>query len=747
MMPDKDFALLCHRLLARTRALNAALELHRARVQGPVLTGLGAEGLSVGIGIALMAKGILADSVLHGDHRAQYGFAVTKNEVFPEAHDHAYEILKNHALTATSIAQGEDGNIHWGCLEHGILPFACSDMGRMASIVVGISEEMRRTRWNNLPLAKRPVAIGVCGEGAINQGGVAEAMNWVAASNCRLTTQEFSKHEPFLDDIGRELWVLRGAPTIFVINRNQFSIYTDAREEHGRSQLALRASGYGNMKGVSVMGWDIFDVIQKTTEAIENAQRLISTLLDMDTYRLTGHNADQIKRKENQLNQGETLDVTSTEFARAWEQYDPLKHCHEDMIAWGFASHEELMRKEEEEMQRIERLIDCAFQEPAPTLEDRKKKTLFLPFPEPRNAHSDDGAKKRMRYHEALVGELAGELRADPRITIFGEDIHYGGVLGETAGRKGYLLSREFGEVRVHTTPLSEEALTGVAVGRALMGGKPKLFYQFAPFWADSYPMWRAVIATNWWQKKMKFDVVACVPFGVVHSGGSGEYHEACIEGPLYAMGGIVLLFPATAYDVVGMLRSAHEYEGPVVIFLQIYAFGNSEFSAEVPENGYMIPFGHARMRRAGDDISVLAYGAAAVRAAQNEAEFLAREGIDLEIIDIACLAPLDIDTLVVSAKKTGRVIIMHEASARDGCGVHVKHALDDAGATAYSRLPRSAYILAAESNPIPTKKEFLWARLPYAQYVVRVEDDFGEPRTIVRSYKLAVLAREAMKY
>jgi pyruvate/2-oxoglutarate/acetoin dehydrogenase E1 component len=251
------------------------------------------------------------------------------------------------------------------------------------------------------------------------------------------------------------------------------------------------------------------------------------------------------------------------------------------------------------------------------------------------------------------------------------------------------------------------------------------------------------VIAPNFWQKGLKFNVKGIFPFGVVGDGGSGEYHESCVESPLLSMGGIAMLFPSNAHDLVGMVRAAHEYPGPVAIFLQIYAFGSPEFGSEVPEESFVIPFGSARVCRAGNDVSVFAYGAACVKAACNEAEFSSRVGLDLEVIDIRCLEPLDIATLATSARKTGRVIIMHEADWRHGCGIHIKHRLDEAFVNERIRTRMFIHLLCAEDNPIPTKKKFLWARLPFEQYVVKKEDIINASGTILRSHKLTLLARE----
>ncbi len=742
--PDKETSLLCHRLLARTRALHTVLELKGDRIEGPVLTGLGAEAISIGIGMALLHSGILKESLLHGDQRTQYGFAVVKNQPFPDDHDHAYEILKNYALVGHS--QGEDGNIHWGCLDHGILHFATSDMGRMTPVLLGMTEEIRRTRWPQIENARqRPVGVCAFGEGAMNQGCIHEAMNWVAASNCRLNDNEMRAHEKILDSIGHELRVLRGAPIIFIVNNNQFSIHTDSREEHGRSDVAARAQGYGNMRGRTVKGWDVFDVMEHMSEAISDAQQLRSTLLNMETYRLTGHSRAMIARKAGRIDEGEICGIPPEDFKRAWEIYDPLKHCRVSLTAWGYADLGELATVEQEEMKRMEELLERAFtKEPEPTLENRRKKTLIIPYTFSLSSETHtQSSKKFLRYNEAFIEVMRELLRRDSWITIFGEDIHLGGVLGETKGRGDYLLAEEFGQVRVHTTPISEEAITSVAAGRGLYGGQAWAFYQFAPFWADSYASWRSVIAPNFWQKGMKFNMKGIFPFGVVHDGGSGEYHESCVESPLLSMGGIAMLFPTDAYDMAGLLRAAYEYPGPVAIFLQIRAFGDSEFGADVPEEPYVIPFGSARVRRSGNDVSVFAYGAAAVIAACNEAEFLSRLGVDVEVIDIRCLEPLDIETLSVSARKTGRVIIMHEASWRQGCGIHIKHRLDEAFVNERIKTRMFIHLLCAEDNPIPTKKKFLWARLPFEQYVVKKEDNVAMSGIILRSHKLAKLARE----
>lgn len=726
-MDDKERALYYYRLLSRTRALQIALIMNRNKIFGAFLTGLGQEAVSVGACLALMEKGVLVESGKSGDHRTNWGIAVVTDELTNQRHNHAYDILKTHFGKVTSSNRGRDGNIHWGCTECGIVPFASSDMGRMATVTVGYAENLKRN-WRD---EKRPVGIAFLGEGAFQQGGVYEAMNWAAVSN-------------YMASVG----IARGAPVIFIINKNQFALYTDSGSEHGFSDLSQRALGFGDMVGIDVDGNDLEAMIQATSEAIDRAQSLKSTLIVADTYRLTGHNEDQIRRdpervKGGDVAHGEILGVDPEEFKKAWKK-EPLKIYRNFIVHSGRASNEELDAVYEEEFQKMLELTKEALAEPDVDLEEHKKDfSLFPPysFSLPEKPNNKTPAEI-MKYNEAFLLVMEEIMERDPAVTYFGEDVGSGGVLVKTRQ-----LRKKFGEARVFDTPLSEEAIVGTAAGRALGGAKTFCEFQFGPFWWDSASVFASVLAPNWYQKRMKFPVVAIFHCGVVHEGGSGQYHESFPEGYLIPMEGIAVVSPANAYDLVGLMRMAYEFAGPIAVILQIKAYGNSEFASEIPEEQYLIPLGKAEVKRAGKDFTVVTYGACAVSAALNEAKYLAEDGIDIEVVDLRTIYPPDMATIGASIAKTGRVAVFHEATLATGAGPYLVSKIVGEGLMPHIRTPEIK-ILAPE-KPIPSVKHLVWDRLPFSEEEIPDHDAKGREftRRILRSPKLAGIVRGAMEY
>ncbi|MEK7560677.1 MAG: transketolase C-terminal domain-containing protein [Patescibacteria group bacterium] len=738
-----------YRVLARTRALNTVLIMRRDQIRpSPLLSGLGQEGVAVGVSLALRERGILLSSARGGHYRDMFGLGVVTDSVI-EDHSHVFEILRNHFMRATSFGRGRDANIHWGCLPCRIIPYLCSDTGRMTNPIVGFAEEARRLEWPRVSECERPVGIVMLGEGAMQQGGVYEAMNWIAASNVRRSSEAIAENERFLDAAGRALGTLRGAPVIMVVTVNNWSIYTDNADEFGNAALEDRAFGFGSMRGIRIDGDNLMDVIETTRWAIERAQRLQATLIVADSPRKTAHNEDQIQRDKDwvakgDVRQGAIRGVSPEDFERAW-QSDPVKRFRDYLTSGSHVTEAILLAIDEEEMRFVQGLADGALLEPGPDLKGyREDSCLFPPHKKsmPAVVQSGSSSGKTMLYNEALLWVLNELMECDERVTYFGQDAATGGVLVQTRR-----LAEKFGPRRVFNAPISEEAIIGNAAGRALYGSKPFCEFQFAPFWWDGAPIFAAVLAPGWYQKRIAFPLVALFHCGVVHGGGSGHYHEDWPDAPLLSMGGIAIAAPANAYDLVGLMRAAHEYSGPIAFFLQIHAYGNSEFSSVIPSEPYAIPLGLADVKRAGTDATIVTYGACSVAAALNEARFLADEGVSVEVIDLRTPAPLDVETIVRSVHKTGRLVLMHEARKVGGVGEHIIATLMARGAMPSLRT-ECVRILAPET-PGPSHPALVWDRLPYELCEEPAEDEQGHKytRRFVRSRKLADAVRECMRY
>ncbi len=266
---------------------------------------------------------------------------------------------------------------------------------------------------------------------------------------------------------------------------------------------------------------------------------------------------------------------------------------------------------------------------------------------------------------EAITEALAIELRNDDRTLIFGEDVgKNGGVFRATQG-----LQDEFGENRVFNTPLAESGIGGLAVGLSLEGFRPIPEIQFFGFVFEVMESVVAQAASTRYRmgNTRNMPITIRSPFGGgVHT---PELHADSLEGLIAQSPGIKVVIPSNPYDAKGLLISAIRDNDPVV-FLEHMKLYRS-FRAEVPEGEYTIPLGKANVVTEGTDVTVITYGAM-VQESVKAAEVLAEEGVSVEVIDLRTVQPLDIETIVASVEKTGRVVVVQEAQRQAGVGARV---------------------------------------------------------------------------
>ena len=266
---------------------------------------------------------------------------------------------------------------------------------------------------------------------------------------------------------------------------------------------------------------------------------------------------------------------------------------------------------------------------------------------------------------EAITEALAIELRNDDRTLIFGEDVGLnGGVFRATQG-----LQAEFGEDRVFNTPLAESGIGGMAIGLALEGFRPIPEIQFLGF---VFEVMDSVVAqAARYRYRMggtrQMPITFRAPFGGgVHT---PELHADNLEGLLAQSPGVKVVIPSGPYDAKGLLLSSIR-DNDTVVFLEHMKLYRS-FREEVPEAEYTIPLGKANVVKEGTDVSIITYGAM-VREAVKAAEKLEKDGISVEIVDLRTVQPLDIETIVATTEKTGRVVVVQEAQRQSGVGARV---------------------------------------------------------------------------
>jgi pyruvate dehydrogenase E1 component beta subunit len=271
---------------------------------------------------------------------------------------------------------------------------------------------------------------------------------------------------------------------------------------------------------------------------------------------------------------------------------------------------------------------------------------------------------REITYAEAIAETLRTEMRLDPRVFVMGEDVgNFGGLFGGTKG-----LLQEFGPERVRDTPISEAALIGAGVGAALTGMRPMVEIQFVDFTACAMDQ----IVNQAAKIRFMLGGKANVPLVIRTPYGSGlklaSQHSQSLEAWFVHTPGLLVAMPSTPYDAKGLLVTALRDPNPVVFLEHKLLYPTR---GPVPEEQYTIPFGRADIKRPGTDATIVATGLM-VSKSLAAADLLAAEGIQAEVVDPRTLVPLDKATIIESVKKTGRLVVVHEAVKRGGFGAEI---------------------------------------------------------------------------
>src|SRR5260370_1303956 len=299
---------------------------------------------------------------------------------------------------------------------------------------------------------------------------------------------------------------------------------------------------------------------------------------------------------------------------------------------------------------------------------------------------------RTITYAQAIKEAIAEEMRRDPSVILYGEDVaNFGGIFKITAG-----LKEEFGEERVFDTPISENAITGAGVGAALTGLRPIVELQFADFLFTAAD--EIVLKAGMWRYAhggaYNVPMVVRCPSGAA---GVGPEHGQCPEAFFMHAPGLKIVSPATPADAKGLLKSAIRDNNPVLYFEHKLLYATK---GEVPEGeDFLVPLGKASIRREGDALTLVAISAMVPKALK-AAERLAKEGIEVEVIDPRSLNPFDRPTIIESVKKTGKIVVAEESYKTLGVGAEIGAMLME---DALGYIDKPLKRVAIPDVPIPT--------------------------------------------
>ena len=312
-----------------------------------------------------------------------------------------------------------------------------------------------------------------------------------------------------------------------------------------------------------------------------------------------------------------------------------------------------------------------------------------------------------MTYLQAISDALRQEMRRDKRVFLIGEDIGvYGGAFKVTLG-----FQEEFGPWRVIDAPLAETAILGGCTGAAMMGMRPVAEMQFADFVSCAWDHIVTVAAKQHYRAGTAVPIVVRLPSGGGFSG--GPFHSQNPESLFAHVPGLKCVCPSTPADAKGLLISAIEDPNPVLYFEHKHLY--RRIKGEVPEERYAVPIGQARVHREGEDVSVITWGAM-VYTASGAADRVAAEGISTEIVDLRSVLPWDREAVLASARKTSKVLVLHEDTHTCGFGAEIAATIAE---EAFEDLDAPIKRVTAPDTPVPFSPPLEQAFIPQVEDVV----------------------------
>lgn len=503
---------------------------------------------------------------------------------------------------ASGFTKGRDRSFHFGTKEHHIVGMI-SHLGPQMGVADGIAlaEKLEGTG---------KVTAVFSGDGGASEGDFHESIN-VAA-----------------------VWDL---PVIFIIENNGYGLSTPSNEQFRCKQFIDKAIGYG-IEGVQVDGnniLEVFDAVSKLKAEIGKNPRPV--LLECMTFRMRGHEeASGTKYVPNEL-------------MEEWAKKDPVNNYEAFLKAEGVLSDEVETEIREGIKAEITHGLELAFAEEV--IESSAALEVADVYAKhTHHAIAPSSNTKEMRLIDAISDGLREAMKKHPELILMGQDVaDYGGVFKIT---EGFLA--EFGKERVRNTPLCESAIVGTGLGLSIKGKKAMVEMQFADFVTCGFNQIVNNLAKSYYRWQQHADVVVRMPTGA--GVGAGPFHSQSNEAWFVHTPGLKVVYPAFPSDAKGLLLSAFEDPNPVMYFEQKSLYRS--IREEVAEGYYNVEIGKANLVRSGADCSIITYGIGVHWAM----EFLNENpAISADLLDLRTLLPYDKEAILETAKKTGRVIILHE--------------------------------------------------------------------------------------
>ena len=606
------------RQIMEIRALEESISslLTKGVLKGASHLYAGEEAVAVGAISALRDDDLITSTHRGHGHAHAHGDKAAKTSGAKQ--EHYNKMMAEVMGKATGYCKGKGGSMHIADVEHGNLG-ATGIVGGNLPVAVGAALAQKLMGTDR-------VVVCFFGDGASNEGNFHEALNMASAFNL---------------------------PVVFVAENNQYGMSVPWNHVTKLPDIADRASAYG-MPGEVVDGMDALVVREAVSRAVARARSGEGpTLIEAKTYRYFGHSHSDPRKYRTREEEAE------------WKAADPITRLKADLALVGWLGDEEFAALDQTVQNKMAAAMAFANASPEPNPDE----ALTDVFDPAKTTAADVAAEAALRervrstpdmrqitYAQALIEAAREEMTRDERVFIMGEDVGlYGGAYGATRD-----LYKEFGDWRVLDTPISEATIGGAAVGAAMAGMRPIaeiMYVDFTPLAMDQ-------VANVGAKNRYMFGGKTSVPMVIRTEGGAGRaiaaHHSQSLEALWTHFPGIYVVMPSTPYDAKGLLKAAIRDDNPVMFIEHKMLYATKGPVPPVGED-YIIPLGIADIKRPGKDVTLVTYSRMVQRSLE-AAELLAKEGIDVEVVDLRSLKPLDTETIINSVKKTGRLVGVTEA-------------------------------------------------------------------------------------